>query len=135
VLAKRVLAKRVLAKRVVAKRVVAKRVVAKRVVAKPVLAKPLLAKRARRPGLGAIRRPTPVRRAGTTAAPSARTARSAVPARRVLRPRSRASVAGRAAETTAVPMAARITTAPVPVPEGAPALDDATVTTTPEPAS
>jgi len=49
-----------------------------------------------------------------------------------------ATVTGGAAGITAVPavpVAARITTPPVPVPEGTPGLDNATVTTTPEPAS
>ena len=138
VLAKRVVAKRVRAKRVLAKRVRAKRVrakrVAKAVVAKAVVAKAVVTKRVRGPSLCTRRRPPPVRRA-VARAPGVREARSAVSARRVLRRRARASVAGRAAGIAAVPMATRVTTPPVPVAEATPGLDNATVATTPDQAS
>jgi len=128
---RRAVAKRVLAKPVVAKRVLAKRVPAKPVVAKHVPSKPVVGRPLRRRS-GPTRRSRPVRPAPTT---GARGARTAAPAQRVLRRRSRASVTGRAAGIAAEPTATRETTPPVPVPETAPGLDNATVAATPDQAS
>jgi hypothetical protein len=104
----------------------------RRVVARRVVARRVIAQRVRRAALSGGRRRLPVPRGPSATARSARAAHPAVSAKPVFRRRLRVRASGgRAAGIAKTPAAARVTGAPVPMPEATPALDSTTVTATP----